>query len=329
MWYHDMFGEINMTLTKRPKSISKLARYNNMQAWQMWFRILVNKALNRYEFQNLPDTINERVLKLSLLWHASVCVFEKDGHLMALPGAAGTNGVTVYGDYTYSSVYGRNGFNEEIPLWLKGQKELPFLAQAYLPVDKFKKPRGVWFRENPLKFPFVDICISYADQIADTWRKMENMRSLLTKPLVISGVKEDVPTARALYEELSSNSPLIFLTRKLESGQFDFERLQMPPDTLKAYTDHIEWLLNQFEAECGRKTNANPDKKERLLTDEIQAGDEAARSNVDAVCDYMQKYGFDVVNEHYGTDIRVVPYGRRDGDDLSGMDSYAGSEPVE
>lgn len=321
MWYDDIFGEINMTLTKRPKTVKKLAEYQNLRAWQMWFQILVNRALTRYKFENLPDTINERVLKLSLLWHASVCIFEKDGHLMALPGATGTNGVTVYGDFTYSNVYGRNGWTDTIPLWLKGQKELPFLADAYLPTSNFQLPRGVWFRENWTKLRFVDICIEFANQLADIWRKMENMRSLLCKVAVCQGAEEDMPTDYDLVQQMRNNSPIIFITRNIQTVEGTIDQLATKPEALKSATDHIEWLLARFDLLCGKMANTNPDKKERMTGIEVTSQQDTAATDVKAICNYMQENGLDVVNLHWGTNIKVVPDREEENDDdLQGMD---------
>lgn len=329
MWYHDCFDEINMTFSKRRRSISKLAKYDNMRAWQMWYRILIQRALNRYKFEGLPETINERVLKLSLLWHASVCIFEERGHLMGLPGAAGTSGVTVYGDYTHSIVYGRDGWTKDVTLWVPGGKEDPFLQTAYIPEAAKARPTGVWFRENPMKSPFADICIEFADNLADTWRKMENARLLMVKPMVIIGDKEDAPTARYLFEEMSGNSPLIFLTRRMDSAPMDVERLETSPNTLKEYTDHIEVLLAKFDQLCGVDANSNVDKKERLITSEIDISATSTSLNIRSICDYMQQYGLDLVNEHWGTNIRVVPYREEvEQDALAGLDQGRDEPPV-
>lgn len=305
-WYHDMFGDINLSLTRKPKTIRKLAEFSNMAAWRMWFSILVQRALHRYKFEGLPETVSERVLRMSLLWHASICFFEEKGHVMALPGGAGTNGVTVYGDYTHCYVYGRNGWNREVKLWVKGENEFSDLANSYLPIGSYQQPDGVWFRENEQKVPFIDVCIAFATDIADTWEKMQNARLLMGKSFIAIGAEEDEASAIKLFKDYTNNVPFIFMTRKMTDIANDVVPLD-PSGRLKELSDHLIWQLAQFNRLCGLDDAQNPDKISGTSNLEVLAGLEAARGNVQYLCHYMQENGLDLVNEHFGTSIRVVP----------------------
>lgn len=306
MWYHDIFSEINMTFTKKPKSIEKFTEYNNNKVFQWWLRKLINIALTRYDFENLPDTVDERVLKLSLLYHGSVCFFLEQGHLMALPGASGTNGVTVYGDYTYSIVYGRNGWTKPIPLYLRGERELKFLSEAYLPDAENKKPIGYWFRENWTKTPFIDTCIHYAEQLADAWVKMENIRAFMAVPFAITGYEAEKETADRVFERIIDNVPYVFLTRNMTTADIGITTFSDNGSKLKEMTDHIEWNISRYYMECGKKTNSNPDKMSGMSDVEVLSGDEAVMGDISALCRYIQQ-GLDEVNYHFGTNIKVVP----------------------
>lgn len=334
MWYHEMFGEINLSLCKdnKPRTVRKLAKYNNQLAWRMWFNILVERALHRYKHEGLPETMNERVIKLSLLWHGSVTAFQHMGQHMALPGASGASGVTVYGDYTHSWVYGRNGWNKEIPLWIKGEKDLPMLAEAYTNIPPGQQPCGVWFRETETRRPFIDVCIQFADAIADTWRKLSNARKLTSKGFVVVGEEAEAATALRLFQDLEDNVPFIYITHKLEEAQKDIIPLQHNAELIKSYTDHIIWLLSMFDRLCGKNTMDNPDKMSGMAPDEIYAGLETVYGTVDAMCAYMNEYGWDVYNQHAGTNIKVVPEGRLDEnaqDAVQGMDQDPGSGEME
>lgn len=304
-WYDGVFAPIDTTINGKHRSYKRLARYKNERAWRAWFTLLIKKALDRYDFENLPATVNERVLKLSLLYYASVCFFDKDGSLMALPGGAGTNGVTVYGDFTHCYVYGRNGFNEQIPLWMPGEEELPFLAEAYAGQDAIK-PRGVWFRENIQKFPFLEYCIMYADELADSWRKITVARKNAASPYIFVTKEELIETIKRAINSRDNNEEIIAISSGIFAPEnVQLEQLQSTVEAIKAFTDLIEWYMNQFESLCGKNSNANPDKKERLIVDEVNANNETTASNIDDTIRYIQQ-GLDEVNKHFGTDIRVV-----------------------
>lgn len=328
MWYDGIFGQIDMSLGGKDRTWKRLAKYKNRQAWQNFFAILVSKALDRYSFDGLPETVSERVLKLSLLYYASVCFFEYKGSIMALPGASGTSGVTVYGDYTDCWVYGRNGFNKQIRLWLPGEEELPFLAQAYMSVPEEKrKARGVWFRENEQKFPFLNLSIMFADELADSWRKVSIARKNAAVPYIIKTKQSLLETVRRMLTNRDNNEEAIVLsTGGLSLDDIDIMPINVTAEAIKIHTDLVEWYYSQYDALCGLNSNANPDKAERLLVDEVNANNESTSCYIDSTVAYIQQ-GLDEVNKRFGTHITVKRNGKgaEENDDVRRMDADSGS----
>lgn len=331
-----MFSAINLTLDdnprKRPMSVRKLARYKNDIAWMSFFDICVKRALHRYDIEGLPKTMDKRATKLSLLWHGSVTFFQHMGHDMSLPGAPGGDGLTVYGHYVNAKVYGRNGWTDTVPLWIKGAEEDPMLRESYLNLPVRDTPRGVWFRESETQYPFIRECMKYADALSDTWRKMENARMLTSKAFVVVGSdalnkEAELQSATRLFQDYADNLPFIYLTRKLEEAQKDIIPLNHNVELIKSYTDHMVWLWAQFDRLCGKRAMENPDKLSGMSDAETSSGDEVTYGNIDALCSYMNEYGADVYNEHAGTNIKFVPEGRRE-DALPGLDNDAGPEQM-
>ena len=76
MWYNDLYM---ISLSKVSNATRrKLNQYKNAVMFQNTFTRLSMDALKRYDFEGLPETISNRVLKQSLLWYGGVCIFKKD-----------------------------------------------------------------------------------------------------------------------------------------------------------------------------------------------------------------------------------------------------------
>lgn len=327
MWYGEIFGPINLTLGGKAKTNKKLAQYKNYVEFQNVFARLVKKALARYSFEGLPDTVNERVLKMSLLFHGSVCFFEKEGNLLALPAMPNSN-LTLYGDFKSCFVYGRNGYHAEIPLYIHGGADSKIVDKGYMTLPS-NTPSGVWVRENEMVYPFLNYCVAYAEKIADTQRTLDVTRSNMKRPYIVVAEEQVVPSIKKFMEDKNDNVDYV-----VSSGVFDVNKVnvipfQSTPENLKACTDLVEWYMNDFDALCGLNSNANSDKKERLIVDEVNANNESIEQSVDSVVEYMQSQ-LDDVNKYFGTNITIGVTNKEDDedDDVFGMDSDSGSESM-
>ena len=325
MWYNEIFNCISLNLGNSKPTNKKLAAFKNNAEFQNAFARLTYKALARYDFEGLPDTVNERVLKMALLYHGSVCFFEKEGNLLALP-AMPDSSLTLYGDFKSCFVYGRNGYNQKVNLYIHGGADSKLVDKGY-PSTGNKTPSGVWVRENEYAYPFLNFCIAYAEKIADTMRTLDVSRKNIKTPYIISAEEQIINSVKRYFENRDNNEEYI-----ISSGVFPADKIALLPiettaENLKACTDLIEWYMNDFDSLCGKNSNANQDKKERLLVDEVNANNETTESNIDAILRYMQQ-GLDDVNEHFGVNITVIKKEEDDDDDLSGMDSDSERDEV-
>lgn len=302
-WYEGLFNCINISLGGKNSTSRKLAKYKNYTEFQNVFARLVKKALARYEFEDLPDTVNERVLKLSFLYHGSACFFEEAGNVIALPATPNAN-LNIYGDFKSCFVYGRNGYNKEIPLYVHGGADSQLINKGF--GNRITaKPKGVWVRENELVYPFLNYCINYADKIADSMRTLDVSRHNIKRPYIIPAEEQVVPTVKKFFDERNDNVDFVVSTGIFPADKVNVLQIPAGAENLKACTDLIEWYMNDFDNLCGKNSNANPDKKERLLVDEVNANNESTEANIDSLITYVQSQ-LDDVNDYFGTSIRIV-----------------------
>lgn len=313
----ELFNCIDVSLGGKSKTMKRIAQFKNQVEFMNALARLTKRALARYSFEGLPVTVNERVLKMSLLFHGCVCFFEKEGNILALPALPNSN-LNLYGEWKSCFVYGRNGFNSQIPLYIPGADESKTVNAGYINLNMKDKPTGVFVRENEFIYPFMNYCIAYAEKIADCMRTIDVTRKNIKKPFIITAEEQLVPTVKKFFENRDNNEEYI-----VSSGVFPADRISLLPietnaDSIKAATDLIEWYYNDFDNLCNWNSNANPDKKERLLVDEVNSNNDSMEEVRDNFIEYLQEQ-IDNVNKYLGTNIKIKIKEDENHDDVRGM----------
>lgn len=328
MWLDNIFCiDTSKSMTQR-----KLADMKNKQVFINEFMRNLHDSLKRYSFDGLPDTISERVLKESLLYYGTAFFFEKQGNLLCLPGTPDGSGLNVYGDFGGAYVFGSNGFNERISVFLPGSDESGFLKKTN---GGTVTGKGVMVRENINMYPFINYAIYYAERQSDTLRKIEVAQSNAATPYLI--VCKDAAmknTIVSTFNDRNRNMPAILL-----SGVFDTQSIELFPfdisaDAIKTMSETYDWYCSHFRELCGTKNSTSIDKKgENLLNAEININDEYTDAQADKAVETIQK-GLDDVNKIFGTNITVTSYQQEREDyenaDIEGISklSYTGVSGV-
>ena len=71
------------------------------QNFHTYFKLLTNKCLSLFKWENLPETIDERFLMTQLILNGKVCWFNHQGRLYALNGAPGGEPNVYYEPQTF------------------------------------------------------------------------------------------------------------------------------------------------------------------------------------------------------------------------------------
>ena len=295
-----MFGYL-IDIMNAPSG-KKIAKMKNNQEFMNWFNLLHQYAVNRYEFEGLPDTINERVLKQALLWYGSCAFFDKDDALFCLPARA-TQDFNVYGDPCFAWVYGRNGYNEQISLYIKGQDETKFITKG-VSGQTHTKGKGVFLRENYAMYPFINFVYSYAWKLSDTARCLDMERFFLKKPYLVVCKEEILPTVKKYFEKVEENETYIVSSGIFDAADVNTLPTNLPTGALKDTEELSDWYFNAFLTLCGLNNNQDANKKERLLVDEVNSNNQLIEMGIQSVTDYIQEQ-LDEVNRLYGSNISV------------------------
>lgn len=167
----------------------------------------------------------------------------------------------------------------------------------------------VLFRLQPDYCGIMDIVNYYADMLALS-AEAAGINLLNTHVAYMFGAanKNAAESIKKLYDRVAQGEPLVVADKSLcdDEGELNLQLFQN--DVSKTYiVDKLlldmEKLTNMFRTSIGLN-NANTEKKERLITDEVNANNEATYSKVELWLDTLQKSCKKVKNM-FGVDISV------------------------
>ena len=253
---------------------------NNNFSWRMYFTRLMELAISTFEWENLPDTCDERFMELSLFNNGSA-VFFKDEVLGYLTLKVLNNGqLNVYNVPTNRRAFAVNGY----------QKQL-------------NDENSVIIWNNRLREPSWPLVQYYAKRLWEYDRIIDvNIRAQKT-PVLIQGTENQRLSLINLYKEYDGNAPVILADKTLELGNvIKSVKTDAPFVSDKVYTLKTQ-LWNEALTALGI-SNVSFQKKERLISDEVtrsMGGTIASRwSRLEA-----RKKAADEINKMFGLDIDV------------------------
>lgn len=265
---------------KRRKTEFGDSAFNNNFSWRTYFTRLMELAISTFEWENLPDTCDERFMELSLFNNGSA-VFFKDEVLGYLTLKVLNNGMlNVYNVPTNRRAFAVNGY----------QKQL-----------NDKNSVIIW--NNRLREPSWPLVQYYAKRLWEYDRIIDvNIRAQKT-PVLIQGTENQRLSLLNLYKEYDGNAPVILADKTLDIGNvIKSVKTDAPLVADKIYTLKTQ-LWNEALTALGI-SNVSFQKKERLISDEVtrsMGGTIASRwSRLEA-----RQKAADEINKMFGLNIEV------------------------
>lgn len=254
--------------------------FNNNFSWRMYFTRLMELAISTFEWENLPDTCDERFMELSLFNNGSA-VFFKDDVLGYLTLKVLNNGMlNVYNVPTNRRAFAVNGY----------QKQLDDTDSVIIWNNRLREPS--W----PLVQYYAKRLWEY-DRIIDV-----NIRAQKT-PVLIQGTENQRLTLINLYKDYDGNAPVILADKTLDIGNvIKSVKTDAPLVSDKIYVLKTQ-LWNEALTALGI-SSVSFQKKERLISDEVtrsMGGTIASRwSRLEA-----RQKAADEINKMFGLNIEV------------------------
>lgn len=217
----------------------------NAYSYVNYFDRLCNIAISVFKWENLPDTVDQRFLELTLLCNG-YAVFFKDEVMGYLALRAMVGGpLSVYNIPTQRTAYASNGYQNQLD-----------------------DTNSVLIYENYLHSPILDDLCQYSrdlyelDQII-----MVNCKAQKTPVMVIADEDQRL-TLKNLYAKYEGNEPFIFGNNGMQAQPLQSINTGAPFNAPALY-DLRTNIWNMALTSLGVPANIQAQKKERLVTDEV------------------------------------------------------------
>lgn len=262
----------------RKKNRWPSAQINN-QTYIDYYQRLMEFAINMFEWRNLPSTVDERFLELTL-YEKGYCLYFNDEVVGNLALTCTIGGMLdVYRIPTERRAFAVNGYNKICT-----------------------SQDSVLIFNNYLHTPTILTIELFARRLYEIERTIDvNVKAQKTPTLVLASEQQRL-TMKNLYMQYDGNEPFIFGDKDME-----FDGIKCLKTDAPYVADKLQVLKHQIWNEaltfCGIE-NSNQDKKERLVADEVGSN----YGNIEAQRNVMlnaRRQAADKINRMFGTNIEV------------------------
>lgn len=265
-------------MNKSAKKRWQSAELNN-KTYIDYYNRLMELALNVFEWENLPPSVDERFLELTL-YEMGYCLYFNDEIIgnLALTCTIGGQ-LDVYRIPVLRRAYAVNGYNK-----MCSAKDSVLIFNNYL--------------HTPTQLT-IEL---FARRLYEIERAIDvNVKAQKTPTLILSSEQQRL-TMKNLYMQYDGNEPFIFGDKNM-----DIEGIKSLKTDAPFVADKLENLKHQIWNEaltfCGIE-NSNQDKKERLVSDEVGSN----YGNIEAQRNVMlnaRKQAVKKINTMFKTNIDV------------------------
>lgn len=263
----------------------------NRLTYNFYYDRLLEMSLARYEWINLPDSVDARFLELTLFKNGLALFFEDDVlGMLALP-------VIISGPFNvYKIPIRRRAFTPGVSSVNETDKSTVSTYHA----ERTNKNSVICYN-NMLHSPSLNMCRMYARRLADIDRTIDVNISAQKTPVLIEADSNTLLSLKNAYKQFDGNCPVIYGKKGISEH---INVLTTGAPLVAPALQQLKQTIWNDAMEALGIANHGADKKERVNTLEIQAnqgGTIASRySGLIA-----REQACDAVNRMFGTDVSV------------------------
>lgn len=271
-------------------------------------RKLINMLSSMFEWE-LPKELNKRTIELSFIFCGGICLSKSNKGILCLP-CRSLNRLNVYGEPTQVKMFGYNGYNEVVDI----KNDIDFLGnETLLKVPNINNTIGIYARDNKLAYPPIKYIIETATKITDKKRAIDVLSQKLKSPFVFNCSKENESNVKKALDALFENDNVVISNSNSLSKTENLVNQNNIDKNMSALKEGVLFDYNNFLETFGINTNPNPDKKERLIVDEVNSNNDTlilySKSRYNERLDFCKR-----AKEYLNIDINVKSNYNMNGD---------------
>lgn len=256
---------------------------NNLTFTDYYYRLML-LARCMYKWDGLPDNIDEKWIERFLYLHGSCVFFDDDVKGLMVAQCTQNGNLNMYDEPTSVTPYGID-YTSPKPVQLMG-----------------KKKNGVLIRNNDDMIATSFTLKLFAYRLADISRTIDINIHAQKTPVLLQGSEKQKMTLKHVYNQWDGNEPVIFGDKALDSIDFKVHKTDAPIVFPQLQTQK-QCIWNEALTFLGIN-NANTEKRERLITNEVDANNE--HIDISASCFLRaREKACEEINKLFGLNLSV------------------------
>lgn len=270
------------------------AKYFTETTYSTWFNRLYNIAISRFEWENLPESCNEKFIEQVLFFNGFMVGYKDntlDGYLI-MP-CVNNSMLDIFGYPAKVNAYGYNGYMY--------QNITPFTTS----IKGSTQPDGALLYANYSRCPDLPAILYFARKLTKIDRTIDVNINVQKTPYIVSCSENQRLTVANMFKQVDNFEPAIITSKFYGlNGEKPLQVLDLKPPFV---ADKMQTLKRQVYQEAltylGIEANTS-EKAERQVTEELTANmgeTESMRQSPLA----SRKQFCKEFNKIYGTNINV------------------------
>lgn len=288
-----------------PKKTTKTDIENSLE-FRCTYRKFKNIVLNLFEWEGLDElNIKEEWIERVLCEKGYGMFFKDERYGLMFLEATPIGRTNVY---RYNTQFRPYGNGETFPVYNVGEN-------------------CVIIQNNKLWSPTEDIIFLYTNRLYKIQRTTDVNVDSLKFPFVIVCDDKNLLSFKKLFEDVEGYEPAVYADKGLNVS----EAIKVLETGAKPYMKELMDYKKQVECEFLTAlgiNNSNTEKRERLITDEVNSNNQFIEFNIDVLLEQREK-ACEAINAMFGTNISVRKRKKEVEYDVMGMESMATDEDKE
>lgn len=256
-------------------------KLNNIVYSNYYYRLML-LARSLFKWNNLPNGIDEKWIE-RYLFSNGACIFFKDptlGYMVTKFTESGK--LNYYDEPTKVNAYATNFSPENL--------------------DLENNENCIIIRNNDDMLPTFPSIQMYSAKLTNIERTIDTNIELMKMPYVITCSDKQRLSFKHAMNQRKANEPIIYGDKNLDLSEIKVLKTDAPIVFDKLQNQKMN-VWNECMTFLGIN-NANTDKRERLVTDEVTANDQLIKCNEDVMLKSREK-ACELINKMFGLNISV------------------------
>lgn len=286
MWFTQLFPFCGTAFRGKSdsKTLRKMAQYENDRMWQDVFVRNSNLIASLIEWEGLPETVDPMWFELQNLFFGQTCIlYDTDFSSYINPMCTPAGKMNMYYQNSiyrgYSIGYSKRflaltSYNKTILSEITYPNGENNLDNVYL--------KGVVCNDNPLCYPLIETLEMYTTRIVRAMRAIDVVQNQAKLSSLIETDEDTKLAIQTAINDIDNNVLAVYASNKITKAIMESKSIptQFQPPVLDVLWNHKNNLEAEMLTAFGMNNLNTADKKERLITDEVNSNNQRIAMNL-------------------------------------------------